>query len=88
MTLGNTTQPLPASVKVELGLANHSGERKQLRVNYRAQVSSTGTTTPVATPKTVVSLKPSQRPRTTRRTRISSKLDRSLSSYLSAASAQ
>ncbi len=84
VTLGNTTQPLPASVQVNL--ASRTSAR-ELRVNYRAQVSSTGTTTPVATPKTVISLKRSEAA-AARETRISSKLDSSLNSYLSAASAQ
>jgi hypothetical protein len=84
VTLGNTTQPLAASVKVNL--ASQSAARL-LRVNYSAQVSSTGTTTPVATPKTVISLKRSEAA-AARETRISNKLDRSLNNYLSAASGQ
>jgi len=84
VTLGNTTQPLPASVKVNL--ASRTAAR-ELRVNYSAQVSSTGTTTPVATPKTVVSLSRSEAA-AARETSISRKLDRSLNNYLSAASAQ
>jgi len=84
VTLGNTTQPLPAAVKVDL--ASRTTARK-LRVNYSAQVSSTGTTTPVATPKTVVSLKRTEAA-AARETSISRKLDRSLNNYLSAASAR
>ncbi len=84
VTLGNTTQPDPASVKVNL--ASRTAAR-ELRVNYSAQVSSTGTTTPVATPKTVVSLSRSEAA-AARGTSISRKLDRSLNHYLSAASAQ
>src|SRR5208337_1962964 len=84
VTVGNTTQPLPASVKVNL--ASRTAAR-ELRVNYSAQVSSTGTTTPVATPKTVVSLSRSEAA-AARETSISRKLDRSLNNYLSAASAQ
>jgi hypothetical protein len=84
VTLGNTTQSLPASV--QLNLASRTTAR-ELRVNYSAQVSSTGTTTPVATPKTVVSLRRSEAA-AARETSISRKLDRSLNNYLSAASAQ
>jgi len=84
VTLGNTTQPLPAAVKVDLASRTTA---RELRVNYRAQVSSTGTTTPVASPKTVVSLKRTEAA-AARETRISGKLDRSLNNYLSAASAQ
>ncbi len=53
VTLGNTTQPLSASVKVNLTSNAAIGN---LRVSYRDQVSTTGTTTPVALPRTVVSL--------------------------------
>ena len=84
VTVGNTTQPLPASVKVNL--ASRTAAR-ELRVNYSAQVSSTGTTTPVATPRTVVSLSRSEAA-AARETSISRKLDRSLNHYLAAASAQ
>ncbi len=84
VTLGNTTQPLAASVKVNL--ASRTAAR-ELRVNYSAQFSSTGTTTPVATPKTVVSLSQSGAA-AARGTSISRKLDRSLNNYLGAASAQ
>ena len=84
VNLGNTTQPLAASVKVNL--ASRTAAR-QLRVNYSDQVSSTGTTTTVATPKTVVSLSQSGAA-AARGTSISRKLDRSLNHYLSAASAQ
>ncbi len=84
VTLGNTTQPIPASVKVNL--ASRTAAR-ELRVNYSAQVSSTGTTTPVATPKTVVSLSQS-RAADAQGTSIPRKLDRSLNHYLAAASAK
>jgi hypothetical protein len=84
VNLGNTTQPLSASVKVNLTSNAAIGK---LRVDYRDQVSSTGTTTSVATPKTVVSLSQS-RAAAARGTSISRKLDRSLNNYLSAASAQ
>ncbi|MGZ3415239.1 MAG: hypothetical protein ACXWNX_17175 [Isosphaeraceae bacterium] len=53
VTLGNTTQPLAASVKVNL---TSRAAIQNLRVSYRDQVSTTGTTTPVALPRTVVSL--------------------------------
>jgi len=53
VNLGNTTQPLPASVKVNL---TSRAAIRDLRVSYRDQVSTTGTTTPVALPRTVVSL--------------------------------
>jgi len=53
VSLGNTTQPLAASAKVNL---TSKPAIRELRVNYRDQVSTTGTTTPVALPKTVVSL--------------------------------
>ena len=53
VNLGNTTQPLPASVKVNL---TSRAAVRDLRVSYRDQVSTTGTTTPVALPRTVVSL--------------------------------
>jgi len=53
VTLDNTTQAIPASVKVNL--ASRAAAR-EMRVNYRAQVSTTGTTTPVSMPRTVVSL--------------------------------
>ena len=84
VTLGNTTQPLAASVKINLA---SKAAIRDLRVSYRDQVSTTGTTTPVATPKTVVSL---SRSGTTaaQGTSISRKLDRNLNNYLSAASAQ
>ena len=84
VTLGNTTQPLAASVKVNL--ASRTAAR-ELRVNYSAQVSSTGTTTPVATPKTVVSLRQSGAA-AAQGTSIPRKLDRSLNHYLAAASAK
>ena len=84
VTLGNTTQPLSASVKVNLTSNAAIGN---LRVNYRDQVSSTGTTTPVALPRTVVSLSQS-RAAAARGTSVSRKLDRSLNNYLGAASAQ
>ncbi len=84
VTLGNTTQPLPAVVKVDL--ASRTAAR-EMRVSYRAQVSSTGTTTPVAAPQTVVSLRQSEAA-AARETSISRKLNRSLNNYLSAASAQ
>jgi hypothetical protein len=83
-TLGSTAQPLPASVKVNL---TSRAAIRELRVDYRDQVSSTGTTTPVVTPKTVVSLSQS-RAAAARGTSISRKLDRSLNNYLGAASAQ
>ncbi len=50
VSLGNTTQPLAASVKVNL---TPKPAIRELRVNYRDQVSTTDTTTPVALPKTV-----------------------------------
>src|SRR5271166_5242982 len=53
VNLGNTTQPLPASVNVNL---TSRAAIRDLRVSYRDQVSTTGTTTPVALPRTVVSL--------------------------------
>ncbi len=56
--LGNTTQPLAASVKVNLTSREAA---QQLRVSYRDQVKTTGTTTPVALPRTVVSLGDSRR---------------------------
>ena len=84
-TLGNTTQPLAASVKVNL---TSRAAIRELRVNYRDQVSSTGTTTPVVTPKPVVSLSQSRAAAARRGTSISRKLDRSLNNYLGAASAQ
>jgi len=84
VTLGNTTQPVPASVKVNL--ASRTAAR-ELRVNYSAQVSSTGTTTPVATPKTVVSLSRSGAA-AAQGTSLPRKLDRSLNHYLAAASAR
>ena len=58
VNLGNTTQPVPASVKVNL---TSKAAIRDLRVNYRDQVSTTGTTTPVALPRTVVSLAASRR---------------------------
>ena len=58
VNLGNTTVPLPASVKVDL--ASREAALQQ-RVNYRDQVSTSGTTTPVALPRTVVSLADSRR---------------------------
>ena len=58
VNLGNTTQPVPASVKVNL---TSKAAIRELRVNYRDQVSTTGTTTPVALPRTVVSLAASRR---------------------------
>ena len=53
VTLGNTTQSVPPSVKVNL---TSKAAIRDLRVSYRDQVSTTGTTTPVALPRTVVSL--------------------------------
>jgi hypothetical protein len=53
VTLDNTTQAIPASVKVNL---TSRAAARELRVNYRASVSSAGTTTPVSMPRTVVSL--------------------------------
>ncbi len=84
VTPGSPAQPLPAPVKVNLTSSAAIGN---LRVDYRDQVSSTGTTTPVVTPKTVVSLSQS-RAAAARGTSISRKLDRSLNHYLGAASAQ
>ena len=57
VTLGNTTTPLASSVK--LNLASRETARA-VRVNYKAQVSSSGTTTPVAAPRSVVSLNSSR----------------------------
>ncbi len=84
VTPGSPAQPLPAPVKVNLTSSAAIGN---LRVDYRDQVSSTGSTTPVVTPKTVVSLSQS-RAAAARGTSISRKLDRSLNNYLGAASAQ
>ena len=53
VTVGNTTQPLATSVKVNLTSNAAIGN---LRVSYRDQVSTTGATTPVALPRPVVSL--------------------------------
>jgi hypothetical protein len=85
VTLGNTTQPLPASVKVDL--ASRTAAR-ELRVDYRDQVSRTRTTTPVAKPRTVVSISRHSRADAAQETRLSRKLDRSLNHYLAADSAQ
>ena len=57
VTPGNTTDPLPATVMVNLTSRAAIGN---MRVDYRDQVSTTGTTTPVALPRKVVSL-PSRR---------------------------
>ena len=51
---------------------------QSLRVNYRAQVSSSGTTTPVATPRTVVPLSQSA-------ATLTGKIRHSLKNYLSQA---
>ncbi len=56
--LGNTTKPLPASIKLDL---KSKAAIRELRVNYRDQVATTGTTTPVALPRTVVSLAANRR---------------------------
>jgi hypothetical protein len=53
VTLQNASTPLPE--KVSLGLASPASAQT-LQVNYQAQVPSTGTTTPVATPRAVVPL--------------------------------
>ncbi len=53
VNLNNATTALPASVKVDL--ASKAAVR-DMRVNYRAQVTNTGTTTPVAMPRSVVRL--------------------------------
>jgi len=53
VTPDNTTQSPPTSVKVNL---TSKAAIRDLRVSYRDQVSTTGTTTPVALPRTVVSL--------------------------------
>jgi hypothetical protein len=84
VTPGSPAQPLPAPVKVNLTSNAAIGN---LRVDYRDQVSSTGSTTPVVTPKTVVSLSQS-RAAAARGTSVPRKLDRSLNNYLGAASAQ
>ena len=56
VSLDNTTRALPATVKVDM--ASRTAARG-MKVSYRPQVSASGTTTPVAMPRTVVSLKAS-----------------------------
>jgi hypothetical protein len=83
VTLGNTTTPLASTVK--LNLASREAA-KAVRVNYREQLAATGTTTPVATPRAVVSLHETGGKATARGTSIPGKLARSLNNYLSSVS--
>ena len=83
VTLGNTTTPLISSVKLKV--ASDQAARAT-RVNYNAQVTSSGTTTPVVTPRTVVSLKSTTA--AARESSLSRRLASSLDSYLSSASAK
>jgi hypothetical protein len=84
-TLGNTTTPLASSVKLTLA---STGTARAVRVNYKAQVASTGTTTPVATPRAVVALRSSGAAAAAKATSIPHKLSQSLTGYLSSVSAK
>jgi hypothetical protein len=53
VALDNSTQAVPTTVKVNMAARKAA---RELRVNYKAQVSSTGTATPVISPRAVVSL--------------------------------
>ncbi|MGO9600521.1 MAG: hypothetical protein ACLP7Q_21265 [Isosphaeraceae bacterium] len=75
VTLGNTTASLPQRVAVDLASPSAA---QSLRVDYHAQVSGSGTTTPVATPRTVV---PLAQPAAT----LTGKIHHSLKNYLSQA---
>jgi hypothetical protein len=84
VTLGNTSQRIPNLVKID---RNSRIAARELRVSYRAQVSSNGTTTPVAAPKPVVSLRHS-RDQAGHESSIPRKLSHSLNRFLDSASAQ
>jgi hypothetical protein len=88
----NTTRPLPARVEaattatpstVAVGLKS-AAAAKSVRVNYRAQVTGTGTTTPVAMPRPTISIK--QAAGTARAIGIPAKLRHTLNDYLAQAS--
>ncbi len=78
----NTTEAAPATVKVNLASRTAASG---LRVSYRPQVNASGTTRPVAMPRTVVSLKsstPSGAAVQTRAATVSRKLGQSLNQFL------
>ena len=98
--MANTSRALPARVEasssapavgqspaaVRVGMRSAAAARS-VRVNYRSQVSSNGTTTPVAMPRSTVSLNPtsSQGPNQAS-SNIPGKLQRTLNDYLDQAS--
>jgi hypothetical protein len=83
LTLNNTSVAIPAVQRQSTTAAAATA----MKVNYRAQVSSSGTTTPVAMPRQVVSLNRSARPTAARRsaqsTSLPARLSNTLNDYLS-----
>ena len=85
VTPSSTTEAAPATVKVNLASRTAAS---RLRVSYRSRVNASGTTRPVAMPRTVVSLKsttPSGAAVQTRAATVSRKLGQSLNQLLSQA---
>jgi hypothetical protein len=80
VTLDNTTQPLPRSINLQMSSPRAA---QAVRVNYKTQVSTTGTTTPIPLPRTVVKLHPAAAQARTGRSSLSARLSSSLHSYLS-----
>jgi hypothetical protein len=83
VALDSTTTAIPTTVKVGMGSTKAA---KELRVNYKAQVSSTGTATPVLAPRAVVSLtQPGSTVAQGQRGTIPGKIGFSLNNYISQA---
>jgi hypothetical protein len=85
----NTTRPLPARVEAAAATPSPStvavghksaAAARSIRVNYRAQVTGTGTTTPVAMPRATVSIR--EAAGTARAIGVPAKLRHTLNDYL------
>lgn len=85
VTLDNTTVAVPS--RVRLNLAGPAAARA-VRVNYKAQVSSTGTTTPVVMPRAVVSLGSGRARPGAKPSSLSQRLAQSLDDFLGLPSAR
>ncbi|WP_165225115.1 hypothetical protein [Aquisphaera insulae] len=72
------------SAAVNVGVASRQAAQA-LRVNYATQVSRTGTTTPVLTPRTVVSVNRASAASQAQESKVSRRLKASMDSYLSQA---
>jgi hypothetical protein len=83
VSLSNTPQSLPTVVNFPMSAPSAA---RSVKVNYKAQVTSTGTTAPVLLPRPVVKLNSSaSHAKTSSRTNIPGRLSSSLNGYLSQA---